>query len=199
MSNHELMPAINLLERRVEDQERKVNELLGALNVLRAEVDLPPRAPFPSGGAEKGDAQTQIKSDTFFNKKQQTAIRQYLEIRRAQGLGPAKPREIYDALITGGFQYTAKDAETALVGLRALLRKRTNVFAKVGSTGAYGLVAWYGKVKQPKSNDSNDEDDDANDSEQENTESGTNSVDDSEKESEAENKTADEDEPSSAA
>ena len=86
-------------------------------------------------------------------------------MRRAQGLGPARPREIYDALVTGGFEYEAKDAETALVGMRALLRKRSNVFIKVGTSGAYGLVSWYPDARRSKnlvtsaSNGSGDDDD----------------------------------------
>lgn len=142
MSQHELMPAITLMERKVDDAERKVNELLGALNVLRAEAGMPPR---PGGGGGGGTEQagaipTQIKPDTFLGKKQQTAIREFLEIRRAQGLGPAKPREIYDALHAGGYQFEAKTADIALVGLRALLRKRTETFYQLNN-GTYGLVA----------------------------------------------------------
>jgi hypothetical protein len=148
MSEHELMPAITLMERKVDEAERKVNELLGALNVLRAEAGLPPRPGGNNGGPGGGDqVQTQIKPDTFFGKKQQTAIRQYLEMRRAQGLGPAKPREIYDALLAGGYEYEAKNAEVALVGMRALLRKRTETFVQL-SNGSYGLVAWYPDLKR---------------------------------------------------
>src|ERR1700758_823081 len=70
-----------------------------------------------------------------------TAIRNYLG---AAGVGPAKPREIYDALRQGGYQFKAKDDDTALVGMRALLRKASTTFLKVpGTTGAYGLRVWY--------------------------------------------------------
>ncbi len=149
MSEQELMPAITVLERRLGEAERKVNELLGALNILREEAGLPPRPP-SRGDGDDASAPTQIKSDSFFGKKQQTAIREYLEMRRAQGLGPARPREIYDALMTGGFEYVTKDADTALVGLRALLRKRSNVFIKVGANGAYGLLSWYPDARRSR-------------------------------------------------
>jgi hypothetical protein len=153
--SHELMPAITLMERKVDEAERKVNELLGALNVLRAEAGMPPR-PGGGGGGTAGDLggpiPTQIKPDTFLGKKQQTAIREYLEIRRAQGLGPAKPREIYDALHAGGYQFEAKSDDVALVGLRALLRKRTETFYQLNN-GTYGLVAWYPDLKKPKATD----------------------------------------------
>lgn len=152
MSEHELMPAISLMERKVADAERKLNGLISALNVLREEAGLPPR---PTGGGSGGSSSgaepvtTQIKPDTFFGQKQQTAMRSYLEMRKAQALGPAKPREIYDALAAGGYQFEAKDMETALVGLRALLRKRSETFIKLPN-GAYGLVTWYPNAKRPK-------------------------------------------------
>lgn len=151
MSQHELMPAITLMERKVDEAERKVTELLGALNVLRAEAGMPPRSG-GGGGGQSGSVdqiQTQIKADTFFGKKQQTAIRQYLEMRRAQGLGPAKPREIYDALAAGGYEFEAKSADIALVGIRALLRKRSETFVQL-QNGTYGLDSWYEERKRKR-------------------------------------------------
>lgn len=167
MSEHELMPAITLMERKVDEAERKVNELLSALNVLRGEAGMPPRPGGGGGGIGASDLSgvvpTQIKPDTFLGKKQQTAIREFLEIRRAQGLGPAKPREIYDALHAGGYQFEAKSADIALVGLRALLRKRTETFYQLNN-GTYGLVAWYPDLKRSKSSGhADDGDDDADD------------------------------------
>jgi hypothetical protein len=154
MSQHELMPAITLIERKVDEAERKVNDLLGALNVLRAEAGMPPRHPSGGGGngagaGDGGAVATQIKPDSFFGQKQQTAMRSYLQMRRAQGLGPAKPRDIYDALLAGGYQFEAKDAETALVGMRALLRKRSEIFIKLPNN-TYGLLTWCPDAKKPK-------------------------------------------------
>jgi len=171
MSEHELMPAITLMERKVDEAERKANELLGALNVLRGEAGMPPR-PGGGGGGGGGDVAgvvpTQIKPDTFLGKKQQTAIREFLEIRRAQGLGPAKPREIYDALHAGGYQFEAKTADIALVGLRALLRKRSETFYQLNN-GTYGLVAWYPDLKRSSKSaaSSGDDADDEENQEQE--------------------------------
>jgi hypothetical protein len=176
MTQHELMPAITILERKVDEAERKALELMSALNVLRGEAGLPPRAAgVSSAGSESSPISTQIKADTFFGKKQQTAIRQYLDMRRAQGLGPAKPREIYDALLAGGYQYDAKNAEIALVGMRALLRKRTETFVQLNN-GTYGLVAWYPDLKRQKvssASSSNGADADASDAPEEDDETET--------------------------
>lgn len=150
---HELASAIGIMERKVDEAEKKLSSLLVALNVLRSEAGLPPRVGGAlSGGSGGGEnrAPVQIKADTFFGKKQQTAVRQYLEMRKSQGLSTAKPREIYDALKEGGYEFEAKSEETALVGLRALLRKRTETFAQLGN-GTYGLVAWYPEMRRSKS------------------------------------------------
>jgi hypothetical protein len=167
--NGSLETAIASLVRRLQEKERMANELHGAANELRETINLlciqaglPPRYPGgdSGGGAEPPSAQDdaigggtgtgtmQINGDTFFGQKQASAIRSYLEIRRRAGTGPARPREIYDALRQGGYQFKAKDDETALVGMRTLLRKANTTFLKVpGTSGAYGLRAWYPHVQ----------------------------------------------------
>lgn len=140
--------AISALERRLQSLERKVNEVRSAINILCEEAGEPPRYP-DGGGGGSSPSVTQIKDDTFYGKKQQTAIREYLEMRRTQGLGPAKPREIFDALKAGGYQFETKDDEVGMVSLRALLRKRTNIFHKL-PTGSYGLLSWYPDAKPLK-------------------------------------------------
>ena len=156
MSQSELLPAIRLFERRYLEAQKKADALLLTLNIMREEASMPPFK--PTGGDFDGDGaaskEMEIKSDTFFGKRQQTAVREYLEMRRASGGdGPATPREIYEALTAGGYKYAAKDPETALVGLRALLRKRSNVFVKVGK-GSYGLLSWYPDHKRDKTSNS---------------------------------------------
>ncbi len=166
--NGSLENVIATLTRRLRDKERKANEFTGAANELRETINLlctqaglPPR--FPSGGGD-GDGggtepdvggeplptagrTTRINPDSFLGKLRATAIRELLEMRRAAGDGPAKPREIYDALRSGGYTFRAQDDDTALVGLRALLRKNT-VFLRLPSTrGAYGLRAWYPDIR----------------------------------------------------
>lgn len=151
--------AIEALERRLADLERKGNTLIEVINDLRAESGLPPRPPFGTGNSDGasptvgGGTISSIRSDTFYGKKMQTAVREYLDMRRAAGIGPAKPRDIYDALVKGGFQSDAKDEQVALVGLRAMLRKRTNYFHKLPN-GTYGLTAWYPNPKQTKTDES---------------------------------------------
>lgn len=145
MPAEDLSAAISALERRLAEHERKGNELKGAINVLLEEAGQP--AKFPELGANStasnGGTLTQIKRDSFYGKKQMTAIREYLEMRRAQGNGPATPREVVDALVAGGYPFETKSIEIALVGVRALLRKANTVFHKLPGTGTYGLSSWY--------------------------------------------------------
>ena len=143
------------LESQCAEIERKGNALIEIINDLRAEDGMPPRPPFGGGNNGKSDKPnatiTQIKPDTFYGKKLQTAVRELLEMRyaAARGTDPATPKEIYEAITKGGFQFETKNPETALVGLRALLRKRTAFFHKLPN-GTYGLTSWYPDAKKPK-------------------------------------------------
>jgi hypothetical protein len=148
-------PAIAALERRLAEHERKGNELRTLLNMLYVEAGVAPKYQEvgASTGAGGGAVLTQVKRDSFYGKKQMTAIREYLDMRRAQGNGPATPREILEALKAGGYRFEAKNDHIALVGVRALLRKATTVFHKLPGTGAYGLLAWYPDAKLAKGDD----------------------------------------------
>lgn len=169
--------AIEALERRLVEMERKGNVLVEAINDLRAEDGLPPRPPFGggSGGGLSvvggGAVATQIKPDSFYGKKLQTAVREYLEMRSASvggGTNPATPKEIYEAITAGGYQFEAKSVDNAMVGLRALLRKRTAFFHKLPN-GTYGLTSWYPDAKKPKHAAAEAEDDDEHEVEEKET------------------------------
>lgn len=141
-------PIIVRLEARYLEAQKIADEKLAALNAVRQEAGLPPRALGSEATTGEGaPVLTQIKRDTFYGKKQMTAIREYLTMRRAQGDGPATPREIIDALTAGGYRFESKSEDIALVGLRALLRKANNVFHKLPGTGSYGLLEWYPNAK----------------------------------------------------
>jgi hypothetical protein len=156
--------AIESLERRLADLERKGNALVEVINDLRHEDGLPPRGPFGGTGAHSSTSGpstatlTSIKPDTFYGKKLQTAVREYLELRsRSVGgaTNPATPRDIYTAITSGGYEFDTKDETTALISLRQLLRKRTAFFHKLPN-GTYGLTTWYPDAKAPKAQDDDD-------------------------------------------
>ena len=156
-----LQPAIDELERDIADLERQWNGLVSAVNILRAKAGLPPHEPAGptldggSGKKAQGGAQS-IRPDQFYGKRLGAAAREYLEMRRAQDIGPAKPREIFDALKSGGFQFGSKDEANQMVVLRTMLRKSSQMFHKLPN-GSWGLRSWYGNIKQAKEEDQNSE------------------------------------------
>ncbi len=148
----ELAPAIAALERLLAASEKKSVSLRAAINTLCEEAGQPPRYPDAAASGDATAGFSQIQSDTFYGKRQSTAIRVYLEMRKAQGQGPATPREIFEALKAGGYQFETKDETVALIGLRALLRKNSVTFHKLPN-GSYGLLTWYPDAKAGKADE----------------------------------------------
>ena len=70
-------------------------------------------------------------------------------MRRAQNLGAATNREIYDSLMAGGYEFDTKSEDIAQKSLRNSLAKNTALFHKLPN-GQFGLLAWYPNVKKPK-------------------------------------------------
>jgi hypothetical protein len=152
---------LGLLIERIMELEQRVNAYKASVNTLCEKDGLPPMFPNGGGGGSKPasdsapspirpDMPTAIRPGAFYGKKQQTAVRELLAMRKAAGgNGPAKPNEILEALKAGGYQVEAKTDEIALVGLRAMLRKRNTVFHKLPN-GAWGLREWYPGAKPAK-------------------------------------------------
>jgi hypothetical protein len=147
MMPNDLDPAIATFERRREEALATAAECERTINTLCKEAGYPPR--YTEAAASNSMRVTQIADDTFYGQKQTPAMRMYLEMRKAQGLGPATPRDIYQALEQGGYVFEAKNAEIAMVGMRALLRTQPNVFHRLPQ-GTWGLTAWYPDAKKPK-------------------------------------------------
>ena len=146
--------AIDELEKDIRDLERKWIGLVDAVNILRAKAGLPPRDPSGPGGDDSGTSRSggvaqSIGSDQFYGKRMGAAAREYLEMRKASGAGPAKPREIYEALKAGGYEFRGKDESNQMVVLRTTLRKSSQMFHKLPN-GLWGLKAWYPGVKEAK-------------------------------------------------
>jgi hypothetical protein len=93
---------------------------------------------------------TQIRSDQFYGQPLASAVRTILEMRKQRGLGAATNREIFDALIAGGYEFDTKSDDIAQKSLRNSLAKNTALFHKLPN-GQFGLLAWYPNVKKTKS------------------------------------------------
>ncbi len=144
----EFRPAIDALQQDLADLERKVAETKATINRLCELAGAPPLyADVGTPGSQPSIAS--IRADSFYGKVIVTAAREYLEMRKAAGLGPASPRDIYEALRKGGFAFDTKIENNAITGIRNTLRKASSIFHRLPH-GEYGLLKWYPRAKAPK-------------------------------------------------
>src|ERR1700730_10142416 len=142
----EFKPAIDALVADLREQERRVATTKQMINRLCELSGAPPM--FADVSLSDRPTVTGIRSDHFYGKVQTTAAREYLELGHAANQGPAPPREIFDALVAGGFKFDTKNELNAITGLRATLRKNSSIFHKLPN-GDYGLLSWYPTAKAP--------------------------------------------------
>ncbi len=159
-------PAINALKSDIDKLQQQINEKKKMVNQLCAYAQREPM--YADISDDSYESVGRIRPDQFFGRPQATVIAEYLQMRKRSNLGAAKVREIYDALIEGGYQFNTKKEDIALVSLRNALSKNTAKFVKLPN-GTYGLVEWYDKNKvkrmqqadsdnpQPSSNLENEE------------------------------------------
>lgn len=144
----EFKPAIDALLMDLGEQEKQVVDTKMVINRLCARAGV--EAMFPDAAAAASNQSIgSIRPDTFYGKVLNTAAREYLEMRRAANLGPATPREVFEAIVKGGYASEAQDDETALVAARATLRKNSSTFHRLPN-GTYGLLTWYPNAKPQK-------------------------------------------------
>ena len=159
----EFKPAIEALQKDLVELERKVIETKTTINKLCSVADAPPM--YPDVGSPSQPTVGSIRADTFYGKSVQTAAREYLEMRRGANLGPCTTREIYDALVQGGFHFETSDPNNAMTGIRAVMRKNSATFHRLPNN-SWGLTSWYERIKKAKAakDDAEDSiDDDASD------------------------------------
>jgi len=134
-----LLDLIASLEREAVDAKRTLNRMLvrggQPARYTDAELNL-------DGSANVG----QILPDRFYNKALASAMRDYLNMRKAANLGPANIQEIYDALVKGGMKFESENEDNRKRNLRQSLTKNTALFHRLPH-GSFGLVEWYGDVK----------------------------------------------------
>lgn len=146
----EFRPAIEAMVKDLGDLERKVTESKTMINRLCELAGAPPM--YADIGTVSQASIGSIRADTFYGKTLNTAMREYLEMRRGAGQGPATPRDIFEAIKRGGFKFDTTSETNALVGVRATLRKNSSVFHRLPN-GEYGLLSWYPNAKPPKPKD----------------------------------------------
>ena len=150
----EFKPAIAALQNKLAELERAAAETKRSINQLCALAEAPPL--YVNIDSESKPSITSLRSDQFYGKVLNTAAREYLDIRKSGNLGPATPREIYEALIGGGFKFDTKSEVNAITALRQVLRKNSSIFHRLPQ-GDYGLLSWYPNAKAAKQDDDDDD------------------------------------------
>lgn len=150
----EFKPAIEALQTDLADLERQVLETKLVINRLCIRAGMDPL--YPDANAATSSSVSSVRPDSFYGKSITTAAREFLDMRRNAGVGPATPREVYEALAKGGYTFEAKDETTAIIGVRATLRKSSSIFHRLPN-GTYGLLGWYPNAKPSRGDDDDDD------------------------------------------
>jgi hypothetical protein len=141
--NDDILITIDALTKRVVAKEEEANKLKKLVNELCAEAEIAIRYPnIPQAGASI----SALRSDQFYGQTLTAAIRNYLEQRKAAGLGAAGVQEIYQAIKDGGYKFETKNEENAKVSVGNALRKTSSIFHRLPN-GQYGLLVWYPSAK----------------------------------------------------
>ena len=141
--NDEIIITIESLTRRVAAKEEEANKLKKLVNELCAEAGIAAKY---AKVTESGAVNTSIRSDQFYGVTITAAIRNYLEQRKAAGLGAAGLNEIYSAVRDGGYKFESKNENNAKVSVGNTLRKSSSIFHRLPN-GQYGLLEWYPSAK----------------------------------------------------
>jgi hypothetical protein len=146
-------PAIAALQTQVQQQERELRETKRLINKLSKLEGVEP--PFPAAEDESSESVSigTMRRDLFYGVALATAIRKYLEMRRAAGHGPATVNDIYGALVSGGYKFETANERNAKRGLYISLAKNSVTFHKLPSpsgneeASVFGLLEWYPNAK----------------------------------------------------
>lgn len=142
---NELETAIEALQKVLVEQEKKVSETKTTINNLAQMLGKSPIYTDVGSDSSTSTIST-IQSDTFYGKTVIVAAREYLEMRKASGAGPAPIKEIFEALKHGGFMFNSKSDSNSQIVLRSAISKASSIFHRLPN-GHYGLVKWYDLAK----------------------------------------------------
>jgi len=141
--NDDILNTIEVLTAKVRAKEEEANKLKKLVNELCAEAGAEIRYPNVSEG---GATLAGIRSDEFYGQTLTAAIRNYLERRKASGLGAASVTEIHRAIKDGGYKFETNREENAKTSVGNALRKTSSIFHRLPNR-QYGLLSWYPSAK----------------------------------------------------
>jgi|GEM_PF-3983107 len=156
-SEKSILTTIAELVAKIDERMKPIIDDKRLVNKLCEHAKLPPR--YADVDTEAARGSLTIRRDQYHGKPLATAVREYLMQRGPSdrgGLGAASVNEIFEALISGGYQPETDDETNAKRGLRIALTKNSSTFYRVpgrdSSAGAYGLLEWYPNAKPQDDN-----------------------------------------------
>jgi len=102
-------------------------------------------------------AHSQLRGDEYHNMPQATAITEILERRKSVNLAPVTIDEIYDDLISGGFQFTKGKNEAIQKRGLAIAMSKNRKFYKLPNE-KWGIKSWYNIKDDKKAEENEDKD-----------------------------------------
>jgi len=138
-----VIQTISDLEKKVAEYEANAVRLKTTINELCGMANIPPR--YQSADLQLKSQAFAIRSDQFHGRPTATCVREYLEMRKRSDLGPASLNEIFDALVSGGYEFNTKSDQVSRISLNNQLGKNP-VFYRLPNK-QWGLLEWYPKAR----------------------------------------------------
>src|SRR3989442_3109286 len=136
---NDILKSVEVLCEKIRGKEEEAMKLKTIVNDLCTEEGEQPM--FPNVTTESLGTLRSLRSDQFYGQTLSGASRQYLEMRKASGLGAASVADVFHALKSGGYKFETKNDDYAKNGLRIALRKSSSIFHRLPN-GGYGFVTW---------------------------------------------------------
>jgi hypothetical protein len=151
--SEDLNNAVESLYAELDRVNKKAIEIKKSINSLSTLLDKP--QPFTEVElASSSMGHSNIYPDQFFGKGIATAVKEYLKMRGRASTA----QEIFDALISGGFEFPEEWGEKfKLRNLAISIRKNSKDFCYVKSSNAFGLWEFYPDKKRERIKNQKDE------------------------------------------
>ena len=145
MSDH-IDKTIQTFQEKIKEHEAEIVQLKRGINQILSLAGQQPRYNDADLQVTSG-YNINIRSDEFFNQPQATCVRTILDRRHTLNLGAAPLEELFNALISGGYDIGKKSEGVAKRNLAISLSKNI-AFIRL-KNGSWGIRKWYG-LKDPK-------------------------------------------------
>ena len=133
------------LQAKLKPIETEAAKLKEGINLI---CELEGMPPMYADIKSKPVAHSQLRGDEYHNMAQATAITEILERRKSVNLAPVTIDEIYDDLISGGFQFTKGKNEAIQKRGLAIAMSKNRKFYKLPNE-KWGIKSWY-NIKDEK-------------------------------------------------